>query len=144
MKHYVTGFMFSADLNQLALIEKRQPEWQAGLLNGIGGKIEENESAVAAMVREFEEETSVQTTNQDWTLFAIIERPGHYIVHFFCAFTDAVFDVTTVEQERVLIVDSKSLPGNVIFNLNWLIPMAMDQELVFENPVTIQEVKRSK
>lgn len=144
MKHYVTGFMFSADFSQVALIEKRQPDWQAGLLNGIGGKIEENESAIAAMVREFEEETSVKTTDQQWTLFAVIERPGHYIVNFFCSFTDAVFDVRTVEQERVLIVDSRELPKNVIFNLNWLIPMAMDQELVFENPVTIQEVKRSK
>ncbi len=39
MKLYVVGFMFTEDEKQVVLIEKKRPEWQAGKLNGVGGKI---------------------------------------------------------------------------------------------------------
>ena len=38
----------------VVLTHKNRPAWQAGKLNGVGGKIELLESPVAAMVREFE------------------------------------------------------------------------------------------
>lgn len=43
MKKYVLGFMFSTEDRgqKVALIKKLKPKWQAGLLNGIGGKIEQ-------------------------------------------------------------------------------------------------------
>jgi 8-oxo-dGTP diphosphatase len=63
-QHYVNGFMFSPDHQRVALIHKRQPTWQAGYLNGIGGKIELGETAAEAMVREFSEETGVATAQK--------------------------------------------------------------------------------
>ena len=54
---YVAGFCFSECGGRVALIRKLKPEWQRGLLNGIGGKMEPGESLHSAMVREFEEET---------------------------------------------------------------------------------------
>jgi len=57
-KHrYVLGFMFDRDYAEVALILKNRPAWQAGKWNGIGGKIEGDETPHAAMVREFTEET---------------------------------------------------------------------------------------
>ena len=56
MKEYVVGFMFSEE------ILKNKPDWQAGRLNGVGGKVEPNEYPDQAMVREFEEETGVRTS----------------------------------------------------------------------------------
>ena len=37
MKYYVAGFMYSKDRKKVVLIEKINPEWQRGLLNGVGG-----------------------------------------------------------------------------------------------------------
>ncbi|WP_164969449.1 hypothetical protein [Halarcobacter ebronensis] len=53
MKHYVTGFLFTKDFKHVVLIKKLNPEWQRGLFNGVGGKVEENEKPCDAMSREF-------------------------------------------------------------------------------------------
>lgn len=130
MIDYVAGFMFSEDMKTLALIKKDKPKWQAGKLNGIGGKIEPSELPYYAMSREFEEETGVVTNSCDWTQFAKI-RGGDdsWLVNFFVTISDKVFDVRTVEREEVLLVSPLSLPDNVIFNLRWLIPLAMDTDI---------------
>src|SRR3972149_224048 len=70
--YYVLGFMFSYDLKQVALIRKSHPEWQKGKLNGIGGHIEENETEIRAMMREFAEETGYFEPN--WALVGKIIR----------------------------------------------------------------------
>ncbi len=57
MKNYVLGFVFSPDLSEVYLIRKNRPEWQAGFLNGIGGKVEEGEAEEQAMAREAWEES---------------------------------------------------------------------------------------
>ncbi len=44
MIYYVTGFMYSIDRKRVVLIEKINPEWQKGHLNGVGGKIEKDET----------------------------------------------------------------------------------------------------
>ena len=49
MKKYVAGFMFSSDKSEVLLVEKMSPEWQRGLLNGIGGKIEGGETPLEAI-----------------------------------------------------------------------------------------------
>lgn len=54
---YVLGFMFNEDESKVLLIMKNRPAWQAGKLNGVGGKIEAGETPIQAMEREFAEET---------------------------------------------------------------------------------------
>ena len=123
MIKYVTGFLFSIDAQEVVLIQKNRPEWQAGKLNGVGGKIEEGETPLNAMQREFFEETGVEI--QDWEEFAIIQGP-EYIVHFHCAFTDNVWDVKTNTDEEVYVFKLAHLENvNVIPNTKWLIPMAL-------------------
>lgn len=53
---YCVGFLFDATAENVLLIRKLRPAWQAGRLNGIGGHIEAGEHPGAAMIREFEEE----------------------------------------------------------------------------------------
>ena len=55
-KTYVAGFLFSPDRSRVLLIRKNRPAWQAGKLNGLGGKIEPGETPPQAMRREFREE----------------------------------------------------------------------------------------
>ena len=71
MIRYVLGFMFSYDLKQVVMIEKQKgPSELIGKWNGIGGKIEESDRwYIDAMVREFEEETSVITEDEAWKYY---------------------------------------------------------------------------
>ena len=128
--NYVAGFMFDFKKERVALIKKVKPEWQKGLLNGIGGKIEINETAAAAMVREFEEETGFKTMESDW--FPLIKMKGtngQWVVNFFfCTNRLASFEaLKTTTDEEIVIIDLIDLDIEpVIPNLRWIIPMCLD------------------
>jgi 8-oxo-dGTP diphosphatase len=127
--HYVCGFLFSSERSQVVLIEKNRPDFQAGRLNGVGGKVEPGETRVSAMVREFEEETGIKTEHRDWTEFCYL-YDGPVAVTFFKARSPAWVDVRTTTDERVVRADPADLPDNVLPNLRWLIPMAMNSSVV--------------
>ena len=74
MKEYVLGFLFSADLERVVLVEKSKPAWQRGLLNGVGGAIEPGESPAGSMDREFHEETACPFSFR-WTPLLVIDYP---------------------------------------------------------------------
>lgn len=126
--HYVVGFQFNADGTRVALIRKGRPEWQSGLLNGIGGHVERNESAPAAMLREFEEETGMSQRSTLWREFASVRTWTGSLVAFYSSFTDAVELVRTVTDEEVKVFNVFSLPAlkeQTVPNLMWLIPLAL-------------------
>jgi 8-oxo-dGTP diphosphatase len=127
---YVAGLMFSPDGHQLAMVLKDRPKWQAGLFNAIGGKIESGEEPIQAMVREFKEETGVDTSVSDWQFFTRIEGED-FEVSFFTMFSDKVQDVKTQETETIHLINPYQLPMNIIFNMRWLIPAALEQQAVF-------------
>jgi 8-oxo-dGTP pyrophosphatase MutT (NUDIX family) len=106
----VVGFAFKID--RVVLIQKLRPEWQAGHLNGIGGKIEDGECAKDAMVREFEEETGVRVEAPYWTWTQTIDFPNG--VKLFCYATrlNKFHQVRTIEDEPVF-----ELPINFVMGL---------------------------
>ena len=57
---YCLGFIFNSTLDTVYLIQKLRPEWQYGKLNGIGGKIHNNENSLKAMIREAKEEVNYE------------------------------------------------------------------------------------
>lgn len=127
---YVLGFMFSENtLNRrVALIKKTKPAWQAGRLNGIGGKVEKNEWPDTAMVREFFEETGYQTKEHNWTQFALMSN-SQFIVYCYVAYGDLdLLQTTTEEKVTTTFVDEVAIPNlhPLLSNLRWLIPMALD------------------
>ena len=140
MKKYVTGFLFSSDNSHLVLIKKLAPAWQVGLLNGVGGKIEKNETSADAMSREFKEETGVFIPVNNWRCYAKIHRPNFYDLDVFFARSDLAFEARTIENEEVYIFKLNELPNNLIPNLNWLIPLALDKQADFSTPVVIKEI----
>jgi len=126
--------MFSEDRSKVALVEKQKPTWQKGKLNAIGGKIEEGETPLLAMIREFKEEAGVGWVF--WNELAIL-RGEDFIVHFFYTFTDEVYQVRTIEAERIEIFE---LPyaqhlSRLMPNLRTLIPLALDTSGI-SKPVT--------
>lgn len=144
MKKYVTGFLFSQDASHVVLIEKLNPLWQRGLFNGIGGKVEANEASVDAMVREFFEETGVATHPKDWCCYAKIYRAKCYDVDVYFAHSDLAFSAKTIELEQVHIIKLNELPSNIIPNLQWLIPLALDKQADFSQPVLIKEITEER
>ncbi|RJL47374.1 NUDIX hydrolase [Pectobacterium carotovorum] len=139
MINYVTGFMFSSDRKNVALITKINPAWQKGLINGVGGKIEHGETPEQAMSREFYEETGVHTSPEQWTCYCVINRPEKYSVNFLVSIDDNVFNTRSIEKEIVRVYEVNNLPHNVIDNLRWLIPMSIDTNLIFSSPIILEE-----
>lgn len=136
---YVAGFLFSLDGAHVALVEKQKPDWQKNKWNGIGGKIEEGELPSQAMQREFKEEAGLDISN--WTRFCVLvgndsaynTNGNEFEVHFFSHFSDDVYNVKTMETEEIALHPAKSIMHmNVIPNLKWLIPLALEKGLMAE------------
>lgn len=53
---FTLGIIFSADLEHVYLLRRDHPEFQAGKLNGVGGKLEPGETWLDCMAREAVEE----------------------------------------------------------------------------------------
>ena len=123
MKSYVLGFLFSPSRGQVLLIEKRRPEWQAGKYNGLGGKIENGESSLEAMEREFKEEAGLDKLQ--WTEFAHMTGPGWRVFCFY-ATGDVNAAVPQTDEPLVVISTRYFRDHPVIPNLHWLIPMAFE------------------
>jgi 8-oxo-dGTP diphosphatase len=130
---YVCGFMFSDSLESVALIRKRRPSWQFGLLNGIGGHIEPNETPSLAMVREFSEEAGFPTTESRWLNFASACGPNNdgtaFDVQFFCATMRDLSELKTMTDEEIEIVNTSHIiigQERIVGNLQWLIPLCID------------------
>lgn len=80
---YVLGFAFDEAFRSVLLIEKTKPAWQAGLLNGVGGKVEEtDDSYERAMSREFEEECGLHVHDFEWNRYATLEGEGFHVAVF--------------------------------------------------------------
>jgi len=128
MKRYTVGFIFDSALEEVVLMEKNRPDWQKGKLNGIGGRVEEGESALECMVRETEEETGLATSVEDWKRFASIHESGGNVVDFFgLIHTGAKEEIQTTTDEQVDWYPAGALPANALLNITWLIPMAIEK-----------------
>ena len=139
MQEYVCGFLFSPDRSRVVLIRKRRPAWQAGRLNGVGGKVEPGENFLRAMTREFQEEAGM--TINDWHPALILTGPD-WRGHFFRAFGN-VDAVRALTDEALEIHRVAELPGDTIANLHWMIPLMLDQE-VAEGSYRVQMVEREE
>ena len=130
-KRYVVGFALD-DEGRVALIRKRRPEWQAGHLNGIGGHIEDSDaSPLAAMQREFQEETGHRLSEGAWQLMLRMTFAGAEIFFYRTRVEAATLNLlqTTTDEEVVVVplatVASVALSGGaVVANLAWLLPLA--------------------
>lgn len=130
MIRYVCGFMISPDKKLVALIHKQKPKWQRGFWNGIGGKVEpEDESDNHAMSREFHQEAGVSVSPYSWTEIVTL-RGDDWECVFYYKISPLVITCKTMEKEEVKIHFTNNLPGKVIFNLNWLIPLAIDDNVM--------------
>lgn len=127
---YVLGFLFTKERNQVVLIQKQRPFWQKGYWNGVGGKLEENETPQDAMVRECEEETGVKI--ESWVNKGVLEDlQKTYKVYIFVAFDDHAVDCKTIKDEQIGVYQLPQLDSlNCLPNVQWLIKAMLDDNTV--------------
>jgi 8-oxo-dGTP diphosphatase len=126
MQEYVAGFMFD-NYGQVALVRKNKPAWQEGKLNGIGGKVEADETPYFAMGREWREETGID--HRKWEHFVSIKGENS-LVHFFSTVVLELprFPPRNDVGEEIICAyaQSRYVYESGVPNLRWLIPLAMD------------------
>jgi 8-oxo-dGTP diphosphatase len=134
MKRYVCSFLFSPDRRRVLLIRKNRPAWQAGKLNGIGGKIEPGETPREAARREFREETGLDLPDSGFAHLLTLGGADDFGSgvpwegYFFRAF-GAVDDARALTDEAIEIHPTSPLPADTIPNLHWIIPLLLDEEV---------------
>lgn len=144
----VVGLAFSDDMRTVLLIRKRRPASQAGKLNGVGGKVEPGETFLDAMVREFREESGIDTSPESWTHFATLDAPRWQIAFFRTVLPLSVLDhaaqgpVLTHEQ-----LELHSLVGLrdqvTMSNLRWMVPLCLDDS-PYRLPILLQELPEER
>lgn len=151
MTDYVVGFAFGVDnslrrTNQVLLVRKTHPDWQAGKLNGLGGKMDPGEKPVVTMSREFKEESGVVVWPDEWNLIVTLHSNGHTI-HFFAAeirqrILDALDKQQTDTDEIMETWDLHDLAAHQdkIPNLSWLVPLAAFEHDHYK-PVIFDEIE---
>lgn len=143
-KNYVLGLAFSENGKDILLIQKTKPEWQAGKLNGIGGKVEPYEGFNCAMVREFLEETELYTTVAQWDYIGKLKgrdwNGGTFTVYVYTLFHDDIcfFKSPTEEQVRLIPVESLERYPHIP-NLDWLVPMALNHHAEKTQSIHLKE-----
>lgn len=126
------------------LVVKNHPQWQAGLVNGIGGECKPGEDPLDCMRREFCEETRFSVV--DWTFFCHETGPG-YSVHYFSHRAEPtelgrpVPPMSNDAGEMLGWVDSDLVLRSrtivqAVGNLRWLLPLALDWREVRVRAVT--------
>ena len=127
MTQYVLGFLFSDTKRSVVLIRKTRPEWQRGLLNGVGGHIEPGECDLDAMVREFHEETGVVVVHGKWKKYCDMVGQDFSVACFKAFDSNALLAAMTTGDEIVEKHDPATIwSQKCISNLPWLINLALD------------------
>lgn len=130
MKTYVVGFAFSNDTNYILLIKKLHPEWQKGSLNGIGGKIEGDETPLQAMKRECMEESGLHLTWEHRGVMNGMNGDGKpFECHIFYAYNDSIWEFEQKEDEQLQVYKVTELQNHkMISNLRFLIPFGQHSD----------------
>lgn len=140
MINYVVGFAFNPELTHVTMIFKnRGPKEVVGKWNGLGGHVEEGESFLNAMQREFEEEAGVYI--EDWNLLCVYWSHGrNYRIKFYYA-VNPLSGIKTNEDEEVavLLVEDVLINKLTCHNIKWLIPLALDPDIA--KPITIENIE---
>lgn len=134
-QEYTIGFMFTDNMEQVLLLLKNHgPQCVVGRWNGIGGHIEPTDAdPMACQIREFQEETGIETTRQDWFKFTKL-RGEDFVVHCFWGVSSrAVLNAKTMTNEKIEIINVRNTGSMNIFNialapnLVWWIPFLCDK-----------------
>ena len=105
MVDYVLTYVFNKSFDKVLLITKERPDWQKGLLNGIGGKIEENETPIEAIKRELLEESGINVPEENFCFLQEHEFKDCKLYVFYTSISPMFFTSKTDEKVTIYNVD---------------------------------------
>lgn len=161
MMRYCVGLCFTGYPPVFVARRKARPNWQRGLINAPGGEVRERERPGEAMEREFREETGLIIPEAAWNEF-LVEHAFHqpadalpnwhpYEVYYFRTFMKQE-PVPSIEPERkdgeptswmgVRQALYGALPIEVVGNLKWIIPMALDWRDFVAHVMVMDDIRR--
>ena len=123
---FVLALLYSIDGQQVVLIQRTRPSWQAGRVNGLGGGILVGETPASAARREVREECGVDVA--EW-VEVLVWDDAEYRMHVMRATSERANEARTMEDQEVFLANVDALPANVIDNLRWLVPLALDRDV---------------
>lgn len=129
MDVFVVGFAFTKDKKAVLLIKKNRPEWQKGLLNGVGGKVDLGETHKQAMIREGFEETGLYLKWYYRGYMTGINNDGsRFHCEIFYSFDDKIWKYNQPTDEKPAIYRVDDIIKNrypMVLNLGFLIPYGL-------------------
>jgi 8-oxo-dGTP diphosphatase len=132
---FVLTLLFTVDGTRVVLMRRTRPAWQSGRVNALGGRLLDGESAGVAAQREVREESGVDIDAAEW-LEVLVWDDAEYRMHVVRAMNDRAREARTMEDQEVFLADVDALPANVIDNLRWLVPLALDREVAM--PISVR------
>lgn len=98
---YSLAFVLDTTLESVVLIRKIRPNWQHGLLNGVGGHVEEGETPLECVCREFYEEANVIVDKYSWIPFCTLHFPEAEVYMYTVAHDDIHDAAMTMTDEPI-------------------------------------------
>lgn len=138
-KEYTLAHIFDPSLSKVLLIHKNRPEWQAGKMNGIGGKLEVGETTFEGISREVWEETGLRIPITKWQHVIDLEAKD-WVVHIFTTTYKDLSKAISKTDEEVEVCNVSSLPSSIVPNLAWEIPICKDALSTQEKRVKFAKV----
>ena len=114
MEHtqYVMGLIFDTT-DRILLIKKKRPNHQVGKWNGLGGKVEDNETITRAMTRETKEEADLDIPESSWTLMYSGSQPSGSLFVFITYISPELMDsAKQMTDEIISVFPIDELPMN--------------------------------
>ncbi len=105
------------DNKEILLLKKNNPDWQKGLYNGIGGKVELNTTPLETIIKKCQEELGVNILN--WIeLDSEISSSGIEIVYFLTTLNEGeIKKLQSQTDERAELFSINNLPTNILQDL---------------------------
>lgn len=105
------------DNKEILLLKKNNPDWQKGLYNGIGGKVELNTTLLETIIKKCQEELGVNISN--WIeLDSEISSSGIEIVYFLTTLNEGeIKKLQSQTDERAELFSINNLPTNILQDL---------------------------
>ena len=105
------------DNKEILLLKKNNPDWQKGLYNGIGGKVELNTTPLETIIKKSEEDLGINISN--WReLDSEISSSGIEIVYFLTTLNEnEIKKLQSQTDERAELFSINNLPTNILQDL---------------------------
>ena len=112
-----SGCRIITDNKEILLLKKNNPDWQKGLYNGIGGKVELNTTPLETIIKKCQEELGVNISN--WIeLDSEISSSGIEIVYFLTTLNEGeIKKLQSQTDERAELFSINNLPTNILQDL---------------------------